>query len=422
MCVLSSTWRQACVFHPNLYFGIQTVLGSRANAELIFTDPRKRMLTTNKFIERVDAILKNHCTTQVNKFAIEFGLSTEHASHINRWVSFAIASKARVVVLDLSPNKSALDRDNYDFPFQLFDGHSGSHLQALQLHWVTLGPRPDFCGFANLKMLELVFLIVSQDLQHLLSKCCVLEWLRIRLCFFQLPSLSFLCVQEPLYRLQYLCIEDSAFREIEFHAPNLMTFEYKGSRTLINLNECLKLKTATIRLYLNDTLEYVLTWIPCILPQVDTLCVKLRISSKVCFCPLSTFCTICFPISYLVASLPLNLFQMSGFTQPPLKFIQLRHLTMEITSCCDPNSVFQLAYLLEAAPLLEDLHFDVSTCFVCLRLSVVTHVCHFIVTELMSYSSTLFILPYRCFVCSICSRNPYRVIFQTTSNFSLYQL
>lgn len=60
------------------------------------------------------------------------------------------------------------------------------------------------------------------------------------------------------------------------------------------------------------------------------------------------------------------IFQMSGFTQSPLKFTQLRHLTMEVTCGGNPNSVFQLAYLLQAAPLLEDLHFNVSKCFVSL--------------------------------------------------------
>lgn len=276
MCALSSMWRQACVFHPNLYFDIQTVLGSRASGEVMCSNRRKIKLTINKFIERVDSILKNHCTTKVNKFAIKFGLSREHTSHINRWVSFAISSKARVVILDLSPNRRPLARNDYGFPFQLFNGQSGSYLQALQLRCVTLHPPPDFCGFANLKMLSLEFVIKSQDLHNLLSKCCVLEWLSIWKCF-QLPSLR---VRKPLSRLQYLRVWDCAFHEIEFHAPNLMTFEYRGFPISMNLNECLKLKTATITL-LNETLEYVLTGIPCILPHVDTLCVELLIKSEV---------------------------------------------------------------------------------------------------------------------------------------------
>ncbi|CAN6287513.1 unnamed protein product [Urochloa humidicola] len=44
--------------------------------------------------------------------------------------------------------------------------------------------------------------------------------------------------------------------------------------------------------------------------------------------------------------------------QSPLKFISLKHLTMELTCWGNTKSVFQLAYLLEAAPRLEDLHFE----------------------------------------------------------------
>ncbi|RLN28518.1 hypothetical protein C2845_PM05G28410 [Panicum miliaceum] len=324
MSVLSSVWRQACVFHPNLYFGIETFLGSHAKGG-VCSDPSKRMPAINKFIERVDAILKNHCGTQVNKFAVNFGLSIEHANHINRWVLFGIASKARVISLNLSPNRSIFSCDHYDFPFQLFNGQNASYLQVLQLDSVTLGSPPDFCGFANLKMLDLYNVILLQDLQHFLSKCCVLEWLSIRSCF----EMSHLCVPEPLCHLQYLCLQDCDFHNIEFHAPNLTTFEYTGAPVLMNLNECLKLKTATIALSLNKTLKYVLIGIPSILPHVETMHVELEITTE-----------------------------MSGFIQYPPKFIRLKHLTMETTCWGDPRSVFQLAYLLEAAPLLEDLHLE----------------------------------------------------------------
>uniref|UniRef100_A0A0E0C3H2 Uncharacterized protein n=1 Tax=Oryza meridionalis TaxID=40149 RepID=A0A0E0C3H2_9ORYZ len=65
----------------------------------------------------------------------------------------------------------------------------------------------------------------------------------------------------------------------------------------------------------------------------------------------------------------LDVFQMPGFTQPPLKFINLRHLTMRITfgsaKRFGKNAVLQLAYLLEAAPLLVDLHLDMTCADIC---------------------------------------------------------
>lgn len=277
MSVLSSVWRQACVFHPNLYFGIETER-SHAEGEGVCSDPIKRMLTVNKFIERVDTLLKKHCGMQVNKFDVKFGLSTKHASHINRWVSFAIASKARAVILNLSPDRSRLDQDNYTFPFQLFNGQNGSYLQALQLDGVTLGPYPDFSGFTNLKMIDLHYVDVLQDLRHLLSKCCVLEWFSIRTCFGELSSV---CVPEPLCRLQYLCLKDCNFDNIEFNAPNLTTFEYLGPAALMNFNECLKLKTASIGLDVTETLNSFLTGTPSMLPHVETMHVELRIRNEV---------------------------------------------------------------------------------------------------------------------------------------------
>uniref|UniRef100_A0A0E0MC11 At1g61320/AtMIF1 LRR domain-containing protein n=1 Tax=Oryza punctata TaxID=4537 RepID=A0A0E0MC11_ORYPU len=93
-----------------------------------------------------------------------------------------------------------------------------------------------------------------------------------------------------------------------------------------------RLKTSTIRLFVEKTLKHILTGNPSVLPLVETLCIEVGIET-----------------------------QMPVFTQSPLKFTPSKHLTIEITfSHCpfNTNSVFQLAYLLEAAPLLEDLYLD----------------------------------------------------------------
>lgn len=75
--------------------------------------------------------------------------------------------------------------------------------------------------------------------------------------------------------------------------------------------------------------------------------------------------------------------QMSGFTQSPLKFTQLKCLTLEITferGSFDRNSVFQLTYLFVAAPFLEDLYLDVSSYIICTSLLLLP-------SSLASYSS-----------------------------------
>jgi hypothetical protein len=65
----------------------------------------------------------------------------------------------------------------------------------------------------------------------------------------------------------------------------------------------------------------------------------------------------------------LSSFQIHGFTKAPLRFMHLRNLIMNKTfgnaKWLGKNAVLQLAYLLEAAPFLVNLHVDVrfySTC------------------------------------------------------------
>jgi hypothetical protein len=79
--------------------------------------------------------------------------------------------------------------------------------------------------------------------------------------------------------------------------------------------------------------------------------------------PFEPFALFCFPLHTLFPHLHSFVFQMFGFTHSPFKFIRLKHLTMKINCWGNTNSVFQLAYLLEAAPVLEDLHFEVSKFF-----------------------------------------------------------
>ncbi|XP_066161268.1 uncharacterized protein [Oryza sativa Japonica Group] len=121
-------------------------------------------------------------------------------------------------------------------------------------------------------------------------------------------------------------------QRMELHAPNLTTFEYDGSLALVTLNECSNIKASTIRLFDEKTLQNILTGIPSVLPHVETLYVEVHVKT-----------------------------QMSGFTQSPLKFTQLKCLTLEITferGSFDRNSVFQLTNLFVAAPFLEDLYLD----------------------------------------------------------------
>jgi len=68
--------------------------------------------------------------------------------------------------------------------------------------------------------------------------------------------------------------------------------------------------------------------------------------------------------------LTLSSFQIHGFMKAPLRFMHLRNLIMNITfgnaKRLGKNAVLQLAYLLEAAPFLVNLHVDVRFYSICL--------------------------------------------------------
>lgn len=136
-------------------------------------------LNDQDFIKRVDAVLKQHCGVGVEKMGVNFApLHNEHADHIDTWLKFAVASKTKQLILDFRFLNHT--KEPYNFPFQLFDATSGSHLQSLKLGSVSLKKPANSKVFLNLKKLELVDVnITDEELQLLLSNCNVLEFLGI---------------------------------------------------------------------------------------------------------------------------------------------------------------------------------------------------------------------------------------------------
>ena len=76
-------------------------------------------------------------------------------------------------------------------------------------------------------------------------------------------------------------MQDCDVNNIDLVAPNLNTFEYRGPQILINFHNCLKLKKASFELKVQETLEYVFTGIPNLLPHVETLRVEALVRSEV---------------------------------------------------------------------------------------------------------------------------------------------
>ncbi|XP_066359269.1 putative FBD-associated F-box protein At5g56690 [Miscanthus floridulus] len=327
MSTVCSTLRKAWIYHPNLDFDISTVPASSQH---------NIMQGLKRFIDTVNFVLREHSGLALNRLAVNFELHKEHANDIDGWVSFAISSKARVVVLNFSPYLGQHE-NNYSFPFHLFNDQNSSHLEVLRLDSVTLDPSREFCGFSNLTTLALVHVLILQDLQYFLLRCPLLEWLTIRRC----PELHNLHAAEPLQRLKFLCVQDCAVHRIDLLAPNLRVFEYRGgSKVIFALSQCLKLKTATVSFFIEDNLGYIFTEVPKGLPHIETLRVEMTVNT-----------------------------QIHGFMKAPLIFMHLRNLIMNITfgnvRRLGKNAVLQLAYLLEAAPFLVNLHVDMYCGFEC---------------------------------------------------------
>jgi len=89
-----------------------------------------------------------------------------------------------------------------------------------------------------------------------------------------------------------------------------------------------------------DNVGYVFTEIPKGLPHIETLRVEMIVKT-----------------------------QIHGFMKAPLRFMHLKNLIMDITfgnaKRLGKNAVLQLAYLLEAAPFLVNLHVDVRFYSIC---------------------------------------------------------
>ncbi|GJN31065.1 hypothetical protein PR202_gb19419 [Eleusine coracana subsp. coracana] len=253
MSVLCSKMRKAWIYHPRLDFDTSTVPRGHLPTVRICGCMAKRnqssdlheiALSTERFIDTVKFILREHSGLTLNRLAIKFNMQKEHANCIDGWVSFAITSKAKVVILNFSPYLGPCE-NNYCFPYHLFNNQNASRLQVLRLDTVTLGSSPDFCGFSSLTTLAL---------EHV--------------------------------QLKFLCVQDCAIDKIELHAPNLATFEYRGgSAVLFALNKCLKLKTVSIAFLVEENLAYVFTGLPNGLPHIESLHVEVTVKTQLSAAP-----------------------------------------------------------------------------------------------------------------------------------------
>ncbi|XP_044440183.1 putative F-box/LRR-repeat protein At3g28410 [Triticum aestivum] len=307
---LSSGWRHVWRYHPDLIFSVEKLFDGKDKGD-------------QEFVTSVNDILKDHYCTAVNKFKVNYGLSEEHGDDLDGWLSFAVLSKAKNVVLDLRPPPKCPD-DVYNFPLHLFDDRNSSCVLSLRLVLVCLRPALNFCGFANLRSLKLHRVYVSKGLHCMLPHCAVLEWLSLTDCF--MPSFT---MSEPLDHLQYACIQNCSLQSMELHAPNLTVFNYSEQDVPIVLGKFHKLTKAKIEVLSDsDNLDYTFSHLVRAMSNVEEISLRIHIENEA----------------------------RQFMTDSRCDFINLRHLNIEVLVDRDPgcsSGILRLASLLELTPSLE---------------------------------------------------------------------
>ncbi|XBJ04313.1 hypothetical protein VPH35_023266 [Triticum aestivum] len=323
MSLLSSQWRhlwKSCI--RDLVFTRETMCCATT------TTMSREEHDREAFIRNVECVLcQLDPTTPRDKFVLEFKLiNTNVQAHVDRWVTFCAASRAKHIVFDFKPGSWGKHDNSFSFPLHLFiDGAPAVRSSCLMFAY--LNPLPGFCGFTNLRKLKLDS--VSGDIQGLLlPSCSMLEWLSIVRC-----TLRSLTTSQPLRQLRYLCVHYCFHvHRLEVQAPNLNTFMYDSLEVHpvpFMLDGCVELQEVTIKFptWRGDLFDY--AFADHGMANVPKLSVELAIDAEV-----------------------------PGCAKCPGKFVNLKHLILSVDvlardSCT--SGILRLACLLELSPILKHL-------------------------------------------------------------------
>ncbi|CAN6286873.1 unnamed protein product [Urochloa humidicola] len=341
--ILSRKWKYMWRGHTNLSFDSTTV------RKYYFKSPvvGYGILTTMEFVARVDTVLLQHSGGGIDCMEIKYRLHNSYGYHIDRWVNFAVASKTKKLIIDLSgsdcwlffrnlsySNVKARDRDEpYRLPPQLFSAHNGSYLLCLELASVSLHLPTGFKGFLNLKNLTLVDVSINnEDVQCVLSKCNLLEYFKISYC----RNIASIRTPLPLNQLNHLVVDNCPMlRKIEVNGSPT-TFEYTGTVIPFAFASTSRPTNVSIKfLTSHAALDFIVNGFPTVLPRLE--------------------------------SLTLHCVERERTILPgrPFQFSYLRHLKLELEISGDKNGktdVLDYAHVLEVAPFIEklDLHMCVN--------------------------------------------------------------
>ncbi|EES14508.1 hypothetical protein BDA96_07G033400 [Sorghum bicolor] len=325
--IVSRKWRMIWTRHPNLCFD-----GTKKRPN--YEDCVK--IERAKFIETVNSVVQQHSGIGLNKFSIRCSLPKNSSDHLDMWIRFAAAAKAKIIDINLWSKRyiGGPIKEQYLFPLENLGAQDGPFIQALFLTDISIKPHLDMRGFTKLRRLLLDLVHITGDLPGLLSNCCSLEDLELIAC----SGVTDLNIPHRLDKLRHLLISHMDIQMVDFHVTGLAHFEYKGGVIPIQLHGCSKLEKATITFKQdNKTLGHAFTAIPSI-SEVKVLNMH---------ADMEAYHPVWVSQGHMVT------------TRPTYMFANLRHLTCEIKIFTrGPNEhsgLLQLAHYLSFAPQLETL-------------------------------------------------------------------
>lgn len=228
----------------------------------------------SRFLAAVDQFLQLYIAPKITTFKVHFCLGNESASHIDKWVAFAIRMEAKEIDLYFSEYQKSCEP--YSFPFHLLHSES-DHLKHLRLGACTLRPSPELASRLNsLAILDLsdVILENNNDLESVLSGCLNLECLKLRNCRLPLT----LCIHGHQFRrLKTLILHQIPYPHgpwfFELNSIDLETLDYRGFSMSYTFVSCLCLAKVIICISGDawGVLDLVFNNLPSNLPQLQNL-------------------------------------------------------------------------------------------------------------------------------------------------------
>lgn len=332
---VSQNWRRLWTQHPNLCFD-----GCKDKPT---TDTESVKIDKAKFIETVNSIVQQHRGIGLNKFSVRCRLDKDSSRVLDRWIHFATASKAKIIDINLLPerNNAGPTEQVYHLPLEAFTGGAQHHIHSLFITNVSINPH-DLDTCTKLRTLHLHCVQIIGHLPGLLSSCCSLEDFEMIACRGVTDQLN---IPHPLDKLRRLLLSNMRMiQSVEFHhVPNLSHFEYKGLAIPVVLGGCSKLHNVTLDFHQtsgeeanNKVMGHVFHGIP------GVSSVKLI---KV--------------YAFMWSSQQWVWSPLQATARPSCVFMNLRHLIYEVTFVTQrPNTqsgILQLAHYLAFAPQLETL-------------------------------------------------------------------